>query len=231
MAPALLAWFYTMSTLPELDFGQHATGETSAQRRVRVGVYALAVVAHVVVLAALARSPRPHAFRLGTHLPGSSGGIGAFVEPGPRPTATTGRSAPSVTKVQSAKTQLANKQPPATPRASGAGFGAGATAAGASAGPTSAAPSPGPVRLGANLGLVKKVNPAYPPRMEMARTEGTVVVDAVIHRDGTVGDVTVLKSSAPEFERAAVEAVKQWRYTPLPYEGIATITINFTLNR
>jgi protein TonB len=219
-----------MSTTSPLDFGQHATTETPAQRRVRIGVYVAAVIAHVIVLAALAHSPRPRVFSVGMHAP-AAGGISAFVETGPRPAATSGQLARSPMKVQSAKTHPASRQPSAAATSSGAGPGVDAAGAGASAGQASAAPSPGPVRLGANLGLVKKVNPAYPPRMEMARTEGTVVVDAVIHRDGTVGDVTVLKSSAPEFERAAVEAVKQWRYTPLPYEGIATITINFTLNR
>jgi TonB family protein len=65
--------------------------------------------------------------------------------------------------------------------------------------------------------------------MRTARLEGTVVLDAVIHRDGTIGDITVVKSSASAFERAAIDAVKQWRYTPLPYEGILTVTLNFTM--
>ena len=28
---------------------------------------------------------------------------------------------------------------------------------------------------------------------------------------------------------AAIDAVKRWRYTPLPYEGIVSVTVNFTL--
>ena len=57
------------------------------------------------------------------------------------------------------------------------------------------------------------------------------MLDAVIHRDGTIGEITVLQSSNPAFERAAIEAVKQWRYTPLPHEGVVTVTRNFTVPR
>jgi protein TonB len=88
------------------------------------------------------------------------------------------------------------------------------------------------VRLGGGgqgLSLLKRVEPPYPPAMQAARVQGTVVLDAVIHRDGTVGDIKVLKSSGPHFERAAIDAVKQWRYAPIPYEGILTVTVNFTL--
>jgi protein TonB len=81
------------------------------------------------------------------------------------------------------------------------------------------------------LGLIKKVQPVYPPQMAAARAEGTVVLDGIIHRDGTVGDVKVLRSTAAAFEQAAIEAVKQWRYTPLPYDGVVTVTVNFTLPR
>ena len=55
--------------------------------------------------------------------------------------------------------------------------------------------------------------------MESARIEGVVVLDAVIHRDGTIGDITVLQSTSPAFEQAAIAAVKQWRYTPIPQRG------------
>jgi protein TonB len=88
------------------------------------------------------------------------------------------------------------------------------------------------VRLGSGgqgLALLKRIEPAYPPAMQAARVEGMVVLDAVIHRDGSVGDIKVLKSSGPHFERAAIDAVKQWLYAPIPYEGILTVTVNFTL--
>jgi len=91
--------------------------------------------------------------------------------------------------------------------------------------------SAGPVRLGSGgaLTLLKKVPPIYPSVMQSARIPGVVVLDAIIHADGTIGDVTVLRSTNDVFARAAIEAVKKWRYTPLPYEGIVTVTVNFTL--
>jgi TonB family protein len=67
--------------------------------------------------------------------------------------------------------------------------------------------------------------------MERARMEGTVVLDAVIHRDGSVGEIKVLRSSGPAFEESAIKAVGQWRYGALPYEGVLTVTVNFTLPR
>ena len=102
------------------------------------------------------------------------------------------------------------------------------------AGPAGAAgnqSAAGPVRIGSGgtLTLLKKVAPIYPPLMQSARVPGVVVLDAVIHSDGTIGDITVLKSTNDAFARAAIDAVKKWRYTALPYEGIVTVTVNFTL--
>ena len=92
------------------------------------------------------------------------------------------------------------------------------------------AQSAGAVRLrGGALTLLKKVSPVYPSVMQSARVSGVVVLDAIIHSDGTIGDITVLRSTNDLFARAAIEAVKKWRYTPLPYEGIVTVTVNFTL--
>jgi protein TonB len=103
--------------------------------------------------------------------------------------------------------------------------------------PSTAPPTPapaqemGPIRVspGQGPGLIKKVEPRYPPMARTARIEGTVVVDAVIRKDGTVSDVTVLSSSNPMFEQACVEAVRQWRFTPGPQDVVLTVTVKFTL--
>lgn len=99
--------------------------------------------------------------------------------------------------------------------------------------PPSPAPAQemGPIRVspGQGPGLIKKVEPQYPPIARTARIEGTVVVDAIIRRDGTVSDVKVLKSSNPMFEQACIDAVRQWRFTPGPQDVILTVTVNFTL--
>ena len=88
----------------------------------------------------------------------------------------------------------------------------------------------GPVRLGTGgtLTLLEKVKPIYPPVMQSARIPGLVVLDAIIHSDGTIGDITVLRSTNDAFARAAIDAVKRWRYAACR-TGIVTVTVNFTL--
>jgi protein TonB len=99
--------------------------------------------------------------------------------------------------------------------------------------PPSPAPAQdmGPIRVspGQGPGLVKKVEPQYPPMARTARIEGSVVVDAVIRKDGTVSDVTVLSSSNKMFEQACIDAVRQWRFTPGPQDVVLTVTVKFTL--
>ena len=89
----------------------------------------------------------------------------------------------------------------------------------------------GPIRVSAGQGpgLIKKVEPRYPQIAQSARIEGTVVVDAVIRKDGTVSDVTVLRSSSKMFDQACIDAVRQWRFTPSPQDVVLTVTVNFTL--
>jgi protein TonB len=100
---------------------------------------------------------------------------------------------------------------------------------------SSAVPSPaqdmGPIRVSAGQGpgLIKKVEPRYPDIARTARIEGDVVVDAVIRKDGTVSDVTVLRSTSKMFEQACIEAVRQWRFTPGPQDVVLTVTVHFTL--
>jgi len=92
-------------------------------------------------------------------------------------------------------------------------------------------PAAGPVRLGAggNVTLVRRVQPVYPAVMQSARMTGQVMLDAIINPDGTIGDITVLKSTNEAFAQSAIQAVKQWRYTAIGFQGILTVTVNFTL--
>lgn len=89
----------------------------------------------------------------------------------------------------------------------------------------------GPVRVAAGQGpgLIKRVEPRYPPIAQTARLEGKVVVDAIIRRDGTVSEVNVLSSTNAMFEQACIDAVRQWRFTPGSQDVILTVTVNFTL--
>lgn len=100
--------------------------------------------------------------------------------------------------------------------------------------PAPAPPAPqqqGPVRVapGQGPGLIKKVEPRYPPIAQTARLEGSVTVDAIIRKDGTVSDVKVLKSTNAMFDQACIDAVRQWRFTPGNQDVILTVTVNFTL--
>lgn len=98
-------------------------------------------------------------------------------------------------------------------------------------GPPAPPAQTGPVRVAAGQGpgLVKKVEPVYPPIARTARVEGTVVVDAVILKDGSVSEVKILSSSNKMFDQAVIEAIQKWRYTPGSQDVILTVSVNFTL--
>jgi periplasmic protein TonB len=81
--------------------------------------------------------------------------------------------------------------------------------------------------------LIYKPTPEYPPLAKMARIQGTVKLEAIISKDGTIQDLKVL-SGHPLLVKAALDAVKQWRYQPTllngdPVEVITEIDVNFTL--
>ena len=100
--------------------------------------------------------------------------------------------------------------------------------------PKVAAPSKVRVSSGVAQGLlVHQVKPAYPPLAMQARIQGTVVLQAVIAKDGTVKDLRVV-SGHPMLVQAALEAAQLWRYKPYllndqPVEVDTQINVNFTL--
>jgi periplasmic protein TonB len=91
------------------------------------------------------------------------------------------------------------------------------------------------VSLGIAQGLLlRQVKPQYPSLARQARIQGSVVLEAVIGRDGTIQELRVV-SGHPMLTPAAIEAVKQWRYRPylLNGEPVAVdtqINVNFTLS-
>ena len=112
-------------------------------------------------------------------------------------------------------------------------------------GALSSAPPPPPppkpqapkrIRVGGQVESARVVfgpQPEYPPLAKMARIQGTVHLDAVISKDGTIQDLKVI-SGHPLLVRAALEAVQRWRYQPTLLNGdaveVATeIDVNFTL--
>jgi protein TonB len=82
--------------------------------------------------------------------------------------------------------------------------------------------------------LIRQVKPQYPALARQARIQGTVVLQAVIGKDGTVQNLRVL-SGHPMLTEAAIDAVKQWLYKPYslngePVEVDTQIYVNFTLS-
>lgn len=67
--------------------------------------------------------------------------------------------------------------------------------------------------------LVHKVSPEYPRAARFAKVEGRVILQAVIARDGSVEDVEIVSSSSRLLDAAAIEAVREWRYTPALLNG------------
>ena len=105
--------------------------------------------------------------------------------------------------------------------------------------PTAPPPPPpptAPVRVGGNIKTPTKthdVKPVYPPIAQSARVSGVVIIEATIGPDGRVKDAKVLRS-IPLLDQAALDAVKQWQFTPtllngVPVPVIMTVTVNFTL--
>lgn len=81
--------------------------------------------------------------------------------------------------------------------------------------------------------LVTKVTPPYPPMAKMARVQGSVILQAVISKNGSIENLRVV-SGHPMLVQAALDAVKQWRYRPYllngePVEVETQITVNFSL--
>jgi protein TonB len=79
------------------------------------------------------------------------------------------------------------------------------------------------------------VNPTYPPDALASRVQGVVIIEARIEGDGTVSQARVLRS-IPMLDEAAVDAVRQWIFTPTLMNGapvpvVMTVTVNFTLDR
>jgi TonB family protein len=92
------------------------------------------------------------------------------------------------------------------------------------------------IRIGGNVQmskLVHKVTPVYPPVAKAAGVQGTVVLHAIIATDGTIEQLSLV-SGNPLLVRAAIDAVKDWRYEPTllngePVEVDTTIQVVFSL--
>lgn len=62
-------------------------------------------------------------------------------------------------------------------------------------------------------------DPKYPEKARKARERGIVVLQLVVDADGLTRDITVDRGLTKETEQAAIDAVKQWKFTPASREG------------
>lgn len=95
---------------------------------------------------------------------------------------------------------------------------------------------PRPLQVGGQIKApqkVRHVSPVYPPIAQSARVQGSVIIDATIGSDGRVTDARV-RRGVPLLDQSALDAVRQWEFTPTLLNGVAvpvimTVTVTFTL--
>jgi periplasmic protein TonB len=95
---------------------------------------------------------------------------------------------------------------------------------------------PEPVRIGGDIKAPARtyyVAPVYPTVALTVKEEGTVTLEAMIDEAGNVKDLKVI-GSRPLLDKAAMEAVSRWRYTPTRLNGVAvpiilTVRVTFAL--
>ncbi len=135
--------------------------------------------------------------------------------------------------------------PPSPSQGPGTGGGAGSgqgpgmgSGDGAGLGPGSGGGTGGgPFRPGSGITpptLDREVKPTYTDEGRRRVIEGDVVMEIVVRRDGSVGDVRVLRSLGAGLDQRAIAAVKQWRFTPARRLGSAVdvlveVAVGFTL--
>jgi TonB family protein len=91
-----------------------------------------------------------------------------------------------------------------------------------------------PIRVGSNVQeskLIHKVDPVFPDTAKAARVSGVVILQLTVGVEGNVLEAQVLRGH-PLLDQAALEAVRQWRYSPTMLNGeavsvIATVSLRF----
>ena len=75
-------------------------------------------------------------------------------------------------------------------------------------------------------------NPNYPPDAKAQHISGSVYLQALIGKDGTITKIGVIDSPSPSLTKASMDAVRTWKYAPYLLDGVpvsidTTITVNF----
>jgi TonB family protein len=116
---------------------------------------------------------------------------------------------------------------------SGAGEGKGAGIGPGSGGGTGG----GPYRPGSGIsppGLLREIRPDYTEDARRRGIEGDVVLEIVVRSDGTVGNVKVLQGLGAGLDQRAIDAVRQWRFSPArrfgtPVDVMVEVAVEFKL--
>ena len=141
---------------------------------------------------------------------------------------------------------VATEAPPAPPSrgpGNGGGVGSGSgqgigSGDGGGIGPGSGGGTGGgPYQPGAGIDpptLVREVRPSYTDAARRQAIEGDVVLEIVVRSDGTVGNVKVRRTLGGGLEQKAIEAVRQWRFTPakrhgVPVDVVVDVSVEFKL--
>jgi TonB family protein len=101
-----------------------------------------------------------------------------------------------------------------------------------------APPKREPIRVGGGIQeskLIYKVVPVYPEKAKREGLQGTVKLTVIINEDGLVYEIRTNPDNNPILEEAAIEAVKEWKYSPTlmlgePVPVMATVTVTFRLS-
>jgi TonB family protein len=99
--------------------------------------------------------------------------------------------------------------------------------------------SPDRLRIGGSVEeshIITKKVPAYPAAAKAAGIQGKVLLEAMISKEGVPQELRVLSSPSDDLSESALEAVRQWRYSPTllngnPVEVLTDIVINYTLSQ
>jgi protein TonB len=128
---------------------------------------------------------------------------------------------------------------PGTGNGAGTGQGTGLGAGqGSGIGPGSGGGTGGgPYRPGSGITppkLLREVRPDYTEDGRRRNIEGDVVLEIVVRRDGSVGDVKLLQGLGAGLDQRAIEAVRQWRFSPAQRQGapvdvIVEVAVEFKL--
>jgi periplasmic protein TonB len=116
------------------------------------------------------------------------------------------------------------------------GIALGESGHGLNVSPSPARAATGPLHISSGVSqglLIVPIRPVYPAIAKAAHVEGTVIIEAVISRTGTIESLHVV-SGPPMLQRAAIDAIQAARYQPYLLNGAATavettITVNFRM--